>query len=133
MNNKTFRESCYTCKYANLSRVGDITIGDCHVSKLYPGFYPNQAKSTVLINTKVGIEKWKQFKGNFDYHPLNLVEECKINEQLNHPATRPAERDFIYKEVASMTSSEFRLKYGRYDNPIKEFVLRLVDFLPLKK
>lgn len=132
MSNKSFRECCYTCLYANLFRMGDITIGDCHVSRLYPDFHPNQATSTVLITTNKGRLIWNQIQHLFDFRKLDLKEEAKINEQLSYPSTRPKERDLIYQDLENMSSQAFRQKYGRFDLMAKGFVLRIIDMLPIR-
>ena len=40
LEGRTYRMSCYYCKYADIYRCGDITLGDCDSWRDYPDFYP---------------------------------------------------------------------------------------------
>ena len=65
--------------YANLNRVGDITIGDCDSAKLYPNFHPNESKSSIIVNNSNGTYLWSMVKKNFFYTYLDLQYEAEIN------------------------------------------------------
>lgn len=132
MRNMSFRECCYSCSYARMERVGDITIGDSHLSSEYPNFYPKLAKSCVLINTGLGTFYWRKFQSLFDFKEQNLLEEAKINTQLYQPSSRPNLRNQVYDDLKSMDFKKFRLKYGRFDSVLKETFLSLLDKIPLK-
>lgn len=109
----TLRKSCYQCKYANLERVGDITIGDCDSHVYYSNFHPNEATSTVIINTKVGAELWQEYKNLFDFIPLDLQKEAEVNKQLMKQFDYPKERENIYKELNLLSIEEIRMKYAK--------------------
>lgn len=50
---KTYRESCYECKFANKNRVGDISLADFWgIQKFHPDFYDENGVSLVLVNTE---------------------------------------------------------------------------------
>lgn len=132
MRNMSFRESCYSCSYARMERVGDITIGDSHLSSEYPNFYPKLAKSCVLVNTALGNLYWSKFQRLFYFKEQNLLEEAKINTQLSKPSNRPNLRNQVYHDLNSMDFKKFRLKYGRFDSVLKETLLSLLDKIPLK-
>lgn len=92
-----FRECCYKCKYANLNRVGDITIGDLDgIDQVCPDFYPWKAVSTVLLNSKKARKLWKEVRPFFHYQKIDIDEESKYNHQLIAPMKRPKERDHYY-------------------------------------
>lgn len=132
MSNSSFRESCYNCQYANLNREGDITLGDCHISKDYPNLRPGLAKSAVLINSKQGEDVWDMCKSEIDSDFLDIKKEAQINTQLLHPSSRPNERDFIYQDMMSMDAKDFRTKYGRHDHKLKNMILSIINLLPKK-
>ena len=49
----TYRECCYSCRYAKPERVGDFTIGDYWgVRQIQPKAYRHEGVSAVLVNTK---------------------------------------------------------------------------------
>ena len=52
MKGVDFRESCYNCKYANVKRIADFTIGDCDSQAFYPDFHPGDSNSILLLNTR---------------------------------------------------------------------------------
>lgn len=125
-----FREGCYNCKYANLSRVGDITIGDCDSYKNYLDFHPYESNSSILINTNKASLIWNEkLKSLFDYNPLDIQLEASWNKQLNSPFIRPQARDVIYNEWYSATYPELLSRYGRKLSrfaKIKFFVLMII-------
>lgn len=94
----TYRETCYKCKFANLSRVGDITIGDCDSHK-YIDFHQEDALNAVLINSEKGKFLWMISEKDLDSCQLNLEKEAECNTQLRKPCERKKTRDSIYKDV----------------------------------
>lgn len=113
MKGESFRLSCYQCHYANLNRVGDITIGDCDSASLYPNFHKGESKSTVIINNEHGSELWCRVNNLFDYIDLDLLKEANINHQLSHSFKRPDERDSIYRDAYSLSFKQMKSKYAR--------------------
>lgn len=113
MTGCTFRESCYTCKYANLKRVGDITIGDCDTANLYKDFHPNEATSVVMINNPQGKRLWDLLEELFESQDLDIGREAMVNHQLDHPFPRPEVRDTIYDEIETLPIEEIALKYSK--------------------
>lgn len=132
MKNQTHRLSCYKCPFACLSREGDITIGDCDSSKLYPSFYPWYSKSSVLINTKEGESFWTRYEHLFKQCRLDIIEEAKINRPLSMPEEMPTERLTIYTDVETLPYEVFLKKYGRVDSYYKPLMYKLFDLLPFK-
>lgn len=109
----TLRDSCYQCHYANMKRVGDITIGDCDSHSLYPSFHPYESTSAIIINTDKGLDEWTKMEDQFDYIDLDLEKEADVNIQLRHCFHRPPERDYIYEELNSLPITEIKKKYAR--------------------
>lgn len=98
---EAFRLSCYQCPYANVSRCGDITLGDsASIQQERKDFHPNDAVSAVLINTKAGQRLWDDFRKFCDETPLDLEREAQLNHQLRQPSKLNAEhRKVIYEEL----------------------------------
>lgn len=99
MSGVTYRESCYMCSFANLSRVGDLTIGDCDSYKYFEDFHKGESFSTVLVNTEKGKLIWDMFSDCFDFCCLDVEREANCNAQLSHPVHRSPIRDVIYDEI----------------------------------
>ena len=108
-----FRESCYKCRYASMSRQGDLTVGDCDSHSLYEKFYPKASNSVVFLNTKKGIELWSNISSLFWFAEIDPIQEQKYNKQLQKPVSRPAERDDFYKNLDQMNWQEISAKYSR--------------------
>lgn len=126
MKGESFRLSCYQCHYANLNRVGDITIGDCDSAKLYPNFYPNESKSSVIINNPNGTCLWAMVKDDFFYINMDLENEAKANHQLTTPFEKPLGRSQIYTDVKKMSYWQFKSKYAS-PITIRQKVLAIVQ------
>lgn len=57
LKNISLRPSCYQCKFKNLERVSDLTIGDCWgIEKTIPNMDDDKGTSVVLIHSAHGRE-----------------------------------------------------------------------------
>ena len=55
LRGETYRESCYTCPFANTQRIGDITLGDFWgVERFYPEIDRTKGVSCVIVNSCKG-------------------------------------------------------------------------------
>mgnify|MGYP005872857817 CR=1 FL=1 len=100
MDGDCYRECCYLCNYANMSRVGDLTIGDFWgIAKSHPNFYSPKGVSSVFINTEKGQNLFQMMM------PLAMVEEATLDEgmvkqhNLVQPSCRPVARDAFYSNI----------------------------------
>lgn len=94
---KTYRESCYECKFANKNRVGDITLADYWgIQKAHPEFYDENGVSLVLVNTEKGNKCLTKIKDKLDIIESDYDKASVMNSNLVHPSERPACRDSIY-------------------------------------
>lgn len=108
----SYRESCYSCKYADKQRVGDITIGDCDSWRRYQEFKATEITSSIIINTTQGKELWDAVHNKFKYVNMDYEEECIANHQLCRPTVRPSIRDKIYSDLKNMDWRKIQRKYG---------------------
>lgn len=97
----SYRDSCYHCKYTNLNRVSDITLGDFWgIEKLNSKLDVRHGCSAVIVNS---------LKGEFLLHNVIskqcYLEKRTINEILVRNAalqinvSRPTTRDTMYSEL----------------------------------
>ena len=126
----SYRESCYFCKYANISRVSDITIGDCNIADKYYKFHTGEAVSLMILNTMKAEKIISDNLNNIDIMSFNLEEEIKNNRPLHKCSDKYKERmDFLEglnnKSWASLTA-EFVCKKNTFAK-IKDVVK---DMLP---
>lgn len=84
------RPSCHNCKYTNLVRPSDITIGDFWgVEKVMPEYDDNKGVSLILINSDKGIDLFNSIDKNISYRGSN-THDC-LQPQLQYP-TKPSSR-----------------------------------------
>lgn len=105
-----YRESCYTCRYAQSRRCGDITIGDCANSNAYKSLL-GKSLSTIVVNTAQGIKLWNGVKEQFEYEIADYDKEVLLNKQLHEPVKRPNKRDEFYCDLMQMSNNNFKEKY----------------------
>ena len=126
LKSKSFRESCYSCPYAKIERIGDLTVGDFWgVEKFYPEIDSKNGVSCILVNSEKGKSLFESVKDGFDVMPCKLEEVKKQNWNLNQPSKRPEIRDSFYKGLDDdsyfsnfiETKAIFRIKWK-----IKHFV-----------
>ncbi len=93
-----YRECCYTCQYANLKRVGDLTLGDfwglsgSQLSKPYNG-----RLSCILQNTEKGKALIELVGSTLLLEERTIEEAIKENKQLQAPMEAGSDR-IIFKE-----------------------------------
>lgn len=122
---KIFRNSCYKCKYANLNRVGDMTIGDVDSYMNY-SFYPDNSNSSLIINTQKGLDLWNEVKEHYSFTRLNINEEAKVNTQLTEPSKYYPIRNNIYQNMAKF-SDDSKTKY----NSCQEKIFKIKKWIKL--
>lgn len=122
------RSSCYSCRYANLDRCSDITIGDFWgIEKIMPDFDDNLGISLVILNTRRGKELFDLCKEKMIY------KECKLSDcmqpNLIEPSKMPNKRNAFWhdynlggmKAVSRKYSLEgFRFKIRKFFGTILE-------------
>ncbi len=120
-----YRESCYACRYAQASRCGDITIGDCANSNAYKSLL-GKSLSSIVVNTEQGSKLWNGVKEQFEYVIADYEMEVKLNKQLHEPVKRSNKRDDFYMDLQKMSNDDFKEKYCSkmgIKEKIKHFIL----------
>ena len=99
LNALCYRPCCYACQYANLSRVGDLTLGDFWgLGKKEPFSNPVEKVSLVLINNSRGEQLWENISGLVCREKRQLEEAVIDNAQLLHPSVPHANRNKFLEE-----------------------------------
>ncbi len=88
-NRAGYRESCYQCKYASLSKPGDITLGDFRpLSKeieLY-GLKPSEHYSSVFVHNAKGNALLTAISKDIWSYEIPIKEMLKHHLNLQHPS-----------------------------------------------
>ena len=101
LQGNTYRESCYSCAYANANRSGDITIGDFWgVEQTRPELFDIKGLSCALVNSNKGKELWEMIADTIDFEEVIPDDIISHNGNLRAPTRRPQIRDIIYETVS---------------------------------
>lgn len=97
LSGKIYRESCYSCNYANEKRVGDLTIGDYWgIEEHHPELVKQgESWSCILVNSEKGKKLLELYGDDIKLVETNYQWIKAHNKQLSLPSERPAERDKI--------------------------------------
>ncbi len=138
LTGKTYRESCYKCKFANAARAGDITLADYWgIQKMHPDFYDKNGVSLVLINSDKGKKAWDEISGRIKAVPSTIEKASVMNKNLVAPSKRPDCRDGIYEGMDGDFDLYVKTKLSFKINPktkikkmipqsLKENILKLI-------
>ena len=92
LESSIYRECCYHCKYTNLSREGDFTLGDLWGAERFSNpFDTSRGCSLVLVNTPKASEIMQHLE--LDTAEIELGTAARYNEQLVRPSKRHPERE----------------------------------------
>lgn len=103
------RENCFSCHYANIHRVGDITIGDFWgVEQEHPQWMTshggtwenNQGVSCILANSDKGMELLDLYGTGLDMRETSLESVAAHNKMLLRPARPNGSRKKILELFA---------------------------------
>lgn len=112
------RDSCYVCKYANLNRNSDITMGDFwDFYDSLKEFDDNKGVSLIIINTEKGKKIFDKIINQFDLKEMNVTECMQPN--LKEPTKKPLDlkefwNAFIYKSYKKVVKC-----YPKYSMKLK--------------
>lgn len=127
LRGETFRKSCYSCKFANMNREGDFTVGDFwgfHNMKGPVDFDYKKGLSMLLVNSSKGVELLKQIEGDAAIVPLDLQTISAGNWNLHHPSVYKPIRDEIYANI-DQPFDELQKKYLHHEEKFMYYVRRL--------
>ena len=90
-----YTENCYSCQFASLARVSDITLGDSWGTE-----YKNEEKNGVSL-VLVQSEKGREILNNsgLELKDVNLDNAVANNHQLMHPSKLSPKREVFFKHI----------------------------------
>lgn len=97
----SYRESCYQCKYTNLRRVSDITLGDFWgIEKLNSSLDVRYGCSAVIINSLRGdCLLYSAISKQCNLEERSIQDVLVRNTALYKNIIRPAARNSLYSEL----------------------------------
>lgn len=134
LDSYTYRDNCYSCKYANENRVGDMTIGDYwgieieHKELINKNIYPKKGVSCVILNSPKGELMFEKYTNDVNSYESKF-EKIKIhNHQLNNPSFKPKDRQElleVYKNYGFSAVEKFYDRKNFIKNSIKRVLYKL--------
>lgn len=123
LNAKTYRENCYSCKYAGNNRVGDLTIGDFWGAKVEHAKILDNSEhikekrgiSCVLQNSEKGCNLLNRSLEDIEMYESSLEKISRHNGQLIKPCKKSEDREEILNDY----------KKGGYQLVDKTYLKRL--------
>lgn len=121
------RPSCHSCRFSNLKREGDMTIGDFWgVEKQHPEYRVPNGASLILINTDKGRKAFQEISDNLVYSLSDAVEalpDTLLYTTTPHPKRNDFWNDYEKKSFKSVTNKYLDL--GK-KNELKRKVKRVL-------
>lgn len=121
-----YRQNCYSCRYANLSRSGDITIGDFwgigdshsqYLSTNGGDWKKEEGVSCLLVNTEQGKKLLHLFADDLDIKPCSIDDITLKNKMLLRPSAynecRKTVLELFEKQGYDAVDKWFWKKYGK--------------------
>ena len=103
-----YQDSCYSCQFAQINRVGDLAIGDFHVWDEESCDIDTENVSTILVNTERGMNLLEILLSNNALQVIerSIEETIKGEKQLRHPSVAGPERKLFLKEYEKLQDYE---------------------------
>lgn len=103
-----FRQSCYSCKYANSLRQGDFTLGDFWgIEALGIKIDAGKGCSLLLSNTEKADDIIQKLK-NINIVQVDLEDAIKKNAQLLHPTEKSLIRNLLEEQYKKMDADDIQ-------------------------
>ncbi len=134
------RPSCYHCRFSNLNRVGDITIGDYWgVEKYHPEFFVSNGASIMLINSVKGQDLFSEISQYLKCEktdPIKALPKSLVYSVTPHPMREQFWNDYETTDFYHICKSYFGLgilncirKGVRNTFGLMSFLIRKIKFV----
>lgn len=112
LKNYFLNDSCYSCKFANIHRQGDITIADFWGYQPEGNFLDDNLGITLLIvNTYKGKKMYEEIEDQVTSYSKTLAEAVKENGALRESSFKNHRYEEFWKDYEGTTFKELILKY----------------------
>ena len=124
-----YTENCYSCRYATLDRVSDISLGDSWGSE-QPKSEVNRGISFALVQSEKGMELLQM--ADLCIKEADLERAVRFNHQLHYPSVKPRERAAFMEMLDQGKTFKYAMRKSYpsiyYKNRIKTVLYRLKIF-----
>jgi len=108
--NLSLRPVCYQCKFANLDRKSDLTIGDYWSVKQHsPELFDGKGTSLILVNSKKGEKTLSLLGRKATIQPIQPPQPLPHN--LVQPTERPKQREKFFERISLDEWHKYRTRW----------------------
>ncbi len=124
LSHAIMRPSCYSCRYTNLSRVGDLTIGDAWgVEKRKPKEYYREGVSLIIASTAKGEQALRACGELGRLEEAELADYIDSNPQLREPISpHPSRIQLMSLATADDVAFEDFADRLNYRSPLRRWL-----------
>ena len=128
------RESCFECRYTNMSRPGDFTIADFWgVDNFFNQFNDNKGVSLLLVNSSKGEEIFSSINENGSITSLKCDNFNFKHRQLREPTAKPNNYETFWEDYERQGFDYILKKYGLGDKKKKLKTLKSIVIVYIKR
>ena len=105
------RPSCYDCKFKDLNRPSDITLGDCWgIENYMPDMDDDKGTSVVLVHSKQGQELFNNIKDRIKYCKAEVDKALPPTADSRKSVTKHPKRDKFFEVLQDGNDIEELIK-----------------------
>ncbi len=130
--NYNLRLSCYNCRFRNMERMGDISIGDFHGASKYHNvnFAMRQfGLSLILINSRKGESIFNELKEQINFFETEMDKAAVQPALLMEKREIPDKRKMIYDNLGVLPYKQLVHKYIFSENYFKTKNVSVLKYL----
>ena len=120
-----YTENCYSCQYAQLSRVSDITLGDSWGTDLVDE--EKNGVSLVLCNTEKGEELLKN--ADVVLFSVDKMNAISNNHQLSYPSLKHPRSEVFFSAVEKTKNLNFAMLLTEPKRECKSMIKRILSLI----
>ena len=122
-----YRKVCYKCKYANIKRIGDITLMDYWgIEKQHPDFVDSNGVSAILINTYKGKKILNILQERIELIKTTVMQIAKKNRNLKSPSAWNEIREKEYENLENIQYKKIAKKNLKFKKNIVDILKSLI-------
>lgn len=107
LGNICLRPSCYDCKFKNLNRISDITLGDCWgIENYMPEMDDDKGTSVVLVHSIKGQEYFNQIISELKYCEADVEKALSKNPDARNSVAPHINRKKFLKKLSKNRNFE---------------------------
>ena len=129
LKNVSLRPSCYHCKFKEMPRCADLSLGDCWgIEKNFPEMDDNKGTSVVLIHSKKGQSLFKQICDTMIYKEGALDQLLPPEADSRKSVEAHPKRNAMFEKLKSGEGFE-QLHYCVRESKIKRTYKKIIKII----